>query len=376
MSWWTDLTATLWQLLEEHGLLTAFVLLFLEEAGIPPLIPGDFLMILVGARVAMGRLGLLEALGTLQLATMLGGSVLYWVAAWGGQELVYRLGRYVGATPERLDATAASLGRHGERAVVLGRLLPGLSMITTVACGVLGLPYRRFLPALALGGFLRLLVFVIPGYVFGPSILGLAARLHLPFEMLTSVVLFLGLTIWMARAVRAESVQPTVPLGIGSRVHAGILAGLLGALQSTLLVNNLIYLFGLIHYDAPGKALEASGLLGDGSSATLVVLIGPAFVVLPALWGGVYGAWAAGALPGPSWLRGVLFALIPLAASLLVVLPLVGAGPFGLRLQAGPLPALGETLRFVAYGLVLGITFAALSRRLPRPLRRRAAQPA
>lgn len=376
MNLWSDLTATLWRLLDEHGQITVFVLLFLEEAGIPPLIPGDLLMMLVGARAAMGQTNLLEALAVLQLATVLGGSVLYWVAARGGQELVYRLGRHVGATPERLDQAAASLGRHGGRAVVLGRLLPGLSMITTIACGVLGYPYRRFLPALALGGFLRLLVFVIPGYLFGPPILELAAQLHLPFEMMTSVALFLGLSIWMARAARAESVQPPTDRHAGHRLHAGILAGLLGAIQSTLLVNSLIYWFGLLRYDAPGRALEASGLLGSTAAPTLLVLIGPAFVLVPTLLGGAYGVWGASALPGRSWLRGALFALGPLAVSLLVGLPLLGAGVFGVNLQAGPIPALGEALRFLTYGLVLGITYAALSRRAPRSLRRRAPQPA
>jgi membrane-associated protein len=363
MSWWEGLTGTIWRLLDEHGQLTAFVLLFLEETGMPPLIPGDLLMILVGVRAAEGRLRLLEILVVLELATVLGGSVLYWVAALGGHALVYRLGRYVGATPARLDLAAVSLERHGARNVILGRLLPGLSVLTTVACGVLEFPYRRFLPALALGGLLRNTLFVLLGYAFGPPVLAIAAGLHLPFELLASLALLLGLTIWIYRTARASPPDPPTPTTLVGRLHYGVLAGLFGAVVSTLLVNVLIHLAGLFSFHEPGTAIAASGLLGHQAAPTLVILMAPVFVILPTLWGLAYGAWAACALPGPHWLRGVLFAVLPLAVSLLLILPALGAGPLGLGLGVGPVPTLGETVRHLAYGLTLGITFAALARR-------------
>ena len=363
MGWWSDLAGMIWRLLDEHGALTAFVLLFLEEAGVPPLIPGDVLMILIGVRAAAGNVGLLEAVAVLQAATMLGGSVLYWVSAWGGHTLVYRLGRYIGVTPARLDQAAASLERHGERTVVLGRLLPGLSMMTTVACGVLELPYRRFLPALALGGLLRNSLFVLLGYLFGPPILALAERLHLPIDLLASTVLLLGLATWTYRTARASPPDPPIPPTLFERLRCGVLAGLLGAVLSTLLVNVLIQLATLFSYHEPSKAIVASGLLGRASAPLLMLLIAPTFVILPTLWGAAYGAWAACTLRGRSWQRGTLFSLLPLAVSLLVILPLAGAGPFGLDLGAGPIPALGETARHLAYGLTLGVAFSALARR-------------
>jgi membrane-associated protein len=364
MTWWTNLTGVIWRLLDEHGLLVAFVLLFVEEAGVPPIIPGDFLMLLVGVRAAQGDIGLLKGLAALELATVLGGSVLYWVSAWGGHDLVYRLGRYVGATPERLGAAAAALERHGERAIVLGRLVPGLCILTAVVSGVLGFPYRRFLPALALGGFLHLLAFVLLGYFFGPPILAMAERLHLSFELLASLILLFGLGFWVFRTGRATPHVLLAQRGPGERLRDGLLAGLLGAIEAALLVHVLIHMFGLFAFETPGEALVASGLL-RGSGPLLLVLIGPAFLIAPTLWGAVYGVWAANLLPGPGWLRGALFSTMTLAVSLLVVLPLVGAGPFGLAIGAGPIPAMGEALRHLAYGLTLGTAYPALARREP-----------
>jgi hypothetical protein len=60
---------------------------------------------------------------------------------------------------------------------------------------------------------------------------------------------------------------------------------------------------------------------------------------------------------GPAWKRGVTFAMIPALVSLVVVLPLLGGGLFGLALGAGPLPTIGNLLLHVVYGAILGIVY-------------------
>ena len=60
----------------------------------------------------------------------------------------------------------------------------------------------------------------------------------------------------------------------------------------------------------------------------------------------------------PGWLRGILFALPPAVLSLVVFLPLVGGGIFGVRIGAGPLPVLGNILLHLVYGATLGAMFA------------------
>lgn len=365
MAWWTNLTTTIWRLLDEHGQLVAFVMLFLEEAGVPSLIPGDFLMILVGVRIAEGKMRLLEALAVMQSATMLGGTVLYWISVWGGHPVVERIGPYIGVTPDRLRTAADALHRHGVRTVIAGRFIPGLSILTTVACGVLDFPFRRFLLALFLGGLLRLLVFVAIGYYFGPPALRVAEGLNIPLELLASLVVLVGLGVWVVRTARRAHADPDARPPMRDRIRGGLLAGVLGAVASMLLANILIHLAGLLEYDAPSQALTASGLLGRRSTQVLLLAMTPAFVALPSIWGALYGV-VAPRLMGPAWLRGVLFSLLPLAFSLLVVLPLVGAGLLGLDLGAGAIPALGEAARYLTYGLVLGATYPALARRAPK----------
>jgi hypothetical protein len=63
-------------------------------------------------------------------------------------------------------------------------------------------------------------------------------------------------------------------------------------------------------------------------------------------------------LSGRGWWRGVKFSFIPYILSLVVFLPLVGAGFFGLALGAGLLPVFGNLVLHLAYGATLGAVYS------------------
>lgn len=81
-------------------------------------------------------------------------------------------------------------------------------------------------------------------------------------------------------------------------------------------------------------------------------------------WALIYGFVAQPRLTGPGWQRGMTFALAPWLLSLVVFFPLAGAGVFGINLDAGPLPALGNLILHLVYGAVLGTIFAMPERAL------------
>ncbi|MBI4277441.1 MAG: hypothetical protein HY660_03205 [Armatimonadetes bacterium] len=76
------------------------------------------------------------------------------------------------------------------------------------------------------------------------------------------------------------------------------------------------------------------------------------------VWALLYVTLAAPALSGPGWQRGLRFAMVPWAVSILVFFPVMGGGVLGLGLGAGPLPALGNLLLHAVYGIVLGAYYA------------------
>lgn len=72
------------------------------------------------------------------------------------------------------------------------------------------------------------------------------------------------------------------------------------------------------------------------------------------IWALLYAAFFEPRLNRPAWQEGMLFALIAWLASLLVFLPIAGAGFFGLNLGAGPMPAIGNLITHLVWGFTLG----------------------
>jgi membrane-associated protein len=372
MDWWQRLTVTAWLLLDQHGLLGAFLFLLVEEAGTPIPVPGDFLMVLVGARAAQGRLGLVQVLIVMELATIIGASCLYWLAARAGRRVVYRLGRHVGLTAARLDRAGEELNRRGATAVIFGRLTPGFRIVTPMVCGLFRFPFHVFLPAMALGAFAYILIYTLLGFFFGPHVLRLLETFELPLGSLASGALLAVLVYWTVRVGQRARPTERAP-ELRERLWAGAASGLIATLQSALLANVLIHVLGLVAFHAPGVALSRLVLLLSAEvvrapAAAAASLLFPALLIVGALLGAAYGAWVGQKARGGGPLYGAAFALLPLGLSLLVVLPLLGAGPAGLQLGAGPVPAAGETVRQLTFGLVLGTIYPALARpRRPRP---------
>jgi hypothetical protein len=76
-------------------------------------------------------------------------------------------------------------------------------------------------------------------------------------------------------------------------------------------------------------------------------------------WALLFALFFDARLTGPAVQRGVKFAIIPWAFSLLVFMPLVGGGFLGLSLGAGPLPILGNLILHALYGAVLGAVWTS-----------------
>ena len=192
-------------LVEEHQYLALFVLLLLEESGVPLPVPGDGLMIFAGYRVAAGHLSFLPTFATMEAATLLGVSILRFVSRWGGRPVLYRFGRFVHLDQPRLDQAERWLLKHGPLAIMLGRLIPVLRIPTSLAAGIFEVPYRVFLPYAAFGSALYILFFMMLGLGLGREARRIVRIFWLhPFVWSLAILLplamsFLVIALWRRR---------------------------------------------------------------------------------------------------------------------------------------------------------------------------------
>jgi membrane protein DedA with SNARE-associated domain len=349
--------------------------MLIEEAGIPlPFVPGDVVTMLLGVRARQGLVPLWHVIAALEAATLVGASILYYVCRRAGRDLLHRYGRVLHITPSRLALAERWARERGTVAVLAARLIPGFRIATAVACGVLAVPYHVFLPGLALGAAATILLFVLLGYALGPRALALVERVHVPLELLGSLLALALVVVWVARARRALHVDPIAraeaarPGRRAVRVQAGTAAGAVATLVSTLLMNVLVHVAGAVATSAPflqpGALVAATArrlplaFARHGEPLLLLAAV-PVFAAVGLLWGAVYGGrverYLRRRLRLPDWANGLVFAAAPLAMGLLILLPLLGLGFPGS--DAPLLASVGETIRHAVYGIVLGLTF-------------------
>jgi hypothetical protein len=183
--------------------------------------------------------------------------------------------------------------------------------------------------------------------------------------LLGSLVPLTLILVWTYRARQelGRRVAAPSPVDREERIRAGALAGGLATIASTLLFNVVINLAGNIAFNAPGTIVEqtaarlAFAFARDVQPLLLFVAV-PAFLAVGVLWGALFGLWAEAWLPRswPDWLKGLMYALIPLMVSLGVAMPLLGLGFFGVG-ATGPVAVTGELIRHAAYGVLLGLLY-------------------
>jgi len=127
--------------------LAPLLLLFVEEAGIPIIVPGDVVIAYTGYRVATtnGVTTQWEAFVMAQLAVLSGASILFLLSRVWGQKLLRRLGAFVFLKERHLERAERLFARYGVLGIIFGRHIPGLRIPVTFFAATSGIRYRTFL---------------------------------------------------------------------------------------------------------------------------------------------------------------------------------------------------------------------------------------
>ena len=205
--------------LNTYGLAAIFVVMLLKEVGVPIPVPSDIIMITAGVQAAAGVYSVIELLILLEVAMLVGGSAQFLIARSGGRQVIYRFGRYVGLTRERLDKAMGLLQRRGVAAVFLGLNVPGARAGIIPAAGLAGLAYTAFTPAMLGGSTLFYGWHIALGYLVGPSATSLLENLHLPVFPIVVGLILVGLIGWLILR-RRRPADPGAPDSTMDRLHS------------------------------------------------------------------------------------------------------------------------------------------------------------
>lgn len=126
----------------DHGLFAVFGLMLLESMGI--LIPSEAISPFAGYLVSRGQMGFFGAVAAGVLGNLVGSWVAYFIGLWGGRELWFHYGRYVGVRAHHLKVAEKWFDKYGEFTVFISRCLPVVRTFISFPAGTARMNLAKF----------------------------------------------------------------------------------------------------------------------------------------------------------------------------------------------------------------------------------------
>jgi membrane protein DedA with SNARE-associated domain len=176
-------------LVARYGYVVIALLVGAEGVGIP--LPGETALLAGAALAARGDLSFAGVVLAAAVGVALGGMGGYGIGRTAGHAVVVRYGSWLGITSPRLNRAHRFFEEHGTGAVLIGRFVPVVRILTGIIAGVIMMPFKQFVAYNTLAGIIWSLVIGTIGYLFGD--LGhLERRFGWP-EMVVAGFILLGL---------------------------------------------------------------------------------------------------------------------------------------------------------------------------------------
>jgi len=181
-----------------------FLVLLVEEGGVPLPVPGDLFIAAMGFLARGGHATFPATAAVVTVATVLGSAFLYAVSRRIGRPVILRVARRLGYDEAREARVEAWIGRRGPAAIVIGRLIPGLRIVMTVAAGALRVNIRVFILGTTLAGALWASIYFWIGWGLGHGYERLAER-GLPAWPFLAALAAAGLAVLAWRRLRGRT---------------------------------------------------------------------------------------------------------------------------------------------------------------------------
>jgi membrane protein DedA with SNARE-associated domain len=190
-------------LLLHYGYLAVFLLIMLEDFGLPA--PGETALIVASIAAAAGKLNIWGVLAAAFFGALVGDNIGWLIGRYGGRKLVIRVGSRVGLTESRFETAETTFCRYGDVIVVGARFVEILRQFNGIIAGTMGMHWAKFLAYNALGAALWVGTWAAVGYFAGGHIRQIE-HWFIRFSWLALLLVGAGVLWW---AIKSR--QPAAP---------------------------------------------------------------------------------------------------------------------------------------------------------------------
>jgi membrane protein DedA with SNARE-associated domain len=169
-SWVSNIISMLTAWIADYGYPAVFAAALLETV-FPP-IPSEIVFPLAGFTAYDRQLGLENAIGMAAvgaLGSTVGAIAIYYASLKAGKAAIIRYGKYVRVGIKEIEKAEKWFEKHGELAVFLGRMAPGVREIISIPAGISKMNITKFVLFTFAGSLIWSVMLSLAGYYGGKA---------------------------------------------------------------------------------------------------------------------------------------------------------------------------------------------------------------
>lgn len=152
-----------------YGYLAIFILVFLQEIGMPNPIPNELLLMFSGYMSFKGLLFLPLVILTAVSADFIGTNILYFLFLNAGTYIIKKKPKWIPLSDGLIERLSARLSKGGKLSIFIFRLTPFTRGYTSVITGLLQVRPKVYLPIAMVSAISWATVYIVIGNLIGPS---------------------------------------------------------------------------------------------------------------------------------------------------------------------------------------------------------------
>ena len=152
-----------------YGYLAIFILVFLQEVGMPNPVPNELLLMFSGYLSFKGLLFFPYVVITAISADFIGTNILYFLFYNTGTLIIQKKPKWIPLSAKMINRLTNKISKGGKLSLFIFRLTPFTRGYTSVIAGLLQVKPRVFLPIALISAGIWSSIYVLTGHYIGPS---------------------------------------------------------------------------------------------------------------------------------------------------------------------------------------------------------------